>query len=433
MKPTEIRTLYSIYKNTAGVFTDTRKPLQNGLFFALSGPNFNANSFAHKALSLGAKAAVVDDKVLAQENENFFWVENSLQSLQDLARFHRKQLSTTIVGLTGSNGKTTTKELMSSVLQTHFKTVATKGNLNNHIGVPLSLLAIDPETEIAVIEMGANHQGEIATLCDIASPDLGYITNFGKAHLEGFGGIEGIIKGKTELYRFLEKNKGTILCNADDPTQLEHTQNLQSKCYTFGCNETVDFSIKYDTSKTLTVHTENGVIQSELYGNYNLTNIGAAAALGNYFKIPFKKIQTGIATYKATQNRSETRKLGTNMVILDAYNANPTSMKHALNSFFDQFLTNRVLILGDMLELGAYSAVEHQNIVNLIQQQVDCQSFLVGKVFAKTKFETTQIHSFETIQLLGNWLKENEFHNKNILIKGSRGLALEDVLAYLEV
>ena len=429
MKPVETEQLYFYYQKASSVFIDTRNPIEKGLFFALSGPRFNANTFALKALELGAVAAVVDDKITAAKDNRLLWVEDSLAALQKLARHHRQQLSTKIVGLTGSNGKTTTKELMAAVLQTHFKTSATKGNLNNHIGVPLSLLNISPDTEIAVIEMGANHQGEIAALCEIALPDIGYITNFGKAHMEGFGGVEGIIKGKTELYRFLKTNKGIVLCNTDDAKQMEHTKELTR--FTFGSAITSDYKIEYATTNPLTLLTSKGIISSNLYGSYNLSNIAAAAALGTYYSIPFEKIQKGIAAYQATQNRSEIRKVGSHQVILDAYNANPTSMKHALTTFFNQFQNQRVLILGDMLELGSYSTTEHQQIVDFIEQQNDCLSFLIGEAFAQTQSSASQIHFFNSIEELKVRLIQTPLAEKNILIKGSRGLALERILPAL--
>lgn len=426
----KIAELYTYYLQSDGVFTDTRNPLEKGLFFALSGPHFNATAFANEALERGATAVVMEDATLAAKNNQFLLVPNVLKALQQLAQHHRQQLPTKIIGLTGSNGKTTTKELMASVLRTHFKTQATKGNLNNHIGVPLSLLALSPNTEVAVIEMGANHQGEIAALCEIALPDIGYITNFGKAHLEGFGGIEGIVKGKSELYRFIQKNKGMVLCNAADSKQMECTNSLTR--FTFGNQEGTDCFLQYSASKPLEIVTPKGTIHSDLYGAYNLSNIGAAIALGYYMEIPFEKIKSGIAAYKATANRSQTLTVGSNEVVLDAYNANPTSMKIAIHSFLEEFQNDRVLILGDMLELGNYASAEHQAIVDALEMQDHCQVYLVGPNFSQTINNPERFKTYANTQSLIESLAVRNFSNKNIFIKGSRAFGLEKIVEKLE-
>ncbi len=427
----DIAALYRLFQKSAGVFTDTRHPLEKGLFFALSGPHFDANSFALDALHSGALAAVVSDPNLKDEHEGIRVVNNPLETLQKLANYHRRKCTATIIGLTGSNGKTTTKELMTSALQTHYKTLSTRGNLNNHIGVPLTLLELKEDTEIAIIEMGANHQGEIAALCQIAEPDWGYITNFGKAHMEGFGGVEGIIKGKSELYRYLEKNNKKVFCNADDSKQIQLTQQLERIC--FGQEEFVEYTLDYSTQKTsLEVSTKEGVLSSSLYGSYNLPNIAAAYTVAHHFKVPFVKIQKGIASYQATNNRSQTLRQGGNTIILDAYNANPTSMKAALESFFTQFDSKRILILGDMLELGSAKEAEHHAILNQILAEDFELLFIIGESFSKLKTQDERIHQFESTERFLEGLKKVSFSQNNILIKGSRGLALERVLTYFK-
>lgn len=423
--------LYDYFLSTAGVFTDTRTPIKDGLYFALSGPRFNANSFALEALEKGAKFAVVDDPTIAHQHPKLLWVENTLQTLQELAQYHRQQIKATIIGLTGSNGKTTSKELMASVLKTHYTVSATEGNLNNHIGVPLTLLRIPDNAQIAIVEMGANHQGEIAALCEIAQPDIGYITNFGKAHMEGFGGVEGIIKGKSELYRYLENSRRIALCNSDDPIQMKRTQNIRRVL--FGTSKTAEYTMHYNSSNQgLWVTTNLGKVESQLYGDYNLPNIAAAVALGLHFNVPFTKIQAGIASYQSTNNRSQTLTFGHTKVILDAYNANPTSMALALKTFFDQNTTKRVLILGDMLELGQYSADEHQAIVGILEKQKFDKAYLVGKAFSQTTSSMTAIERYTTTEDLISIIKKEDVVNKNLLLKGSRGLALEKILEIFE-
>jgi UDP-N-acetylmuramoyl-tripeptide--D-alanyl-D-alanine ligase len=427
----DIAELYRLFCDSSGVYTDTRNSLENGLFFALSGPNFDANQFAQKALDQGARAAVISDISLAKSNSAMINVEKPLETLQQLAQYHRRQLKTTIIGLTGSNGKTTTKELIASVLASHFTITATKGNLNNHIGVPLTLLDITPETEMAIVEMGANHQGEIEHLCTIAAPDLGYITNFGKAHMEGFGGIEGIVKGKSELYHYLDKSQGIMICNGDDLQQVNLTQKLKRIC--FGTDSTNNYIIDYKVhDNTLILNTPEGILRSTLYGMYNLSNIAAAYAFGKYFKVPFEKIQKGIASYQATNNRSQSLQIGDTTVILDAYNANPSSMRAALEAFFKQFESNRILILGDMLELGTYKVQEHQAVFEWVAQQSFDHLYLVGSVFSQIETSSPKISCYPTTEIFLKKLDTKTLLSKNILIKGSRGLALERILEELK-
>ena len=345
--------LYKIFLKSSGVVTDSRKIKKNCIFFSLKGENFNGNKFAKSAIEKGAIYAVVDEKKYAQNKENYFLVEDSLKTLQDLANYHRKKLKTKIIGITGSNGKTTTKELIYSVIKTHFITYSTKGNLNNHIGVPLSLLEISNDTEFAIIEMGANHIGEIKLLSEIAEPNYGYITNFGKAHLEGFGSEEGVVKGKTELYNFLFKNSGFIFYNLDDEKQKNLLSDYNDK-FSFGKKSAdLNYNIKSE-NPTIIIEVNNTIIESTLFGNYNIHNIISAISIGLFLEIPIEKIKNGISGYVSTNNRSQIVNLNSNKIILDAYNANPSSMLLAIKSFEESDFQNKVLILGDMYELGKY-------------------------------------------------------------------------------
>lgn len=356
-------------------------------------------------------------------------VNNTLESLQKLARYHRNQLKTQIIALTGSNGKTTTKELISSVLSEKFNTQATAGNLNNHIGVPLTLLSLTPETEMAVVEMGANHPGEINALCEIADPDYGYITNFGKAHLEGFGSLKGVIKGKTELYRYLKKNDKKVFINGRNETQIAHSEHMER--IVFGPDDS-DYPVTLLSSKgNLRVKFQDEEIQSNLSGDYNFENIAAAIAIGAYFKLSGSEIKAGIENYIPKNNRSEIIQKGTNTIILDAYNANPTSMMAALENFKKIDSMNKILILGDMFELGPEAADEHQNIVDFLSEDFPGRTYLVGSNFAQTRTNIPFIEKFETFDDLKQELYDNPPLSAHILIKGSRGMALERVLDLL--
>ena len=414
----KIAGLYKLYQQHYLVDTDTRSIRKNTIFFALKGDHFNGNTFAEQALALGAKYAIVDEEVY-QTKPNIILVDDVLKTLQELAQYHRNTLAIPIIGLTGSNGKTTTKELMNAVLGKKFKTQATKGNLNNHIGVPLTLLSIKPEHEIAIVEMGANHQKEIAFLCSICTPDFGYITNFGKAHLEGFGGIEGVIKGKSELYDFLKKNGKTAFVNPDDVLQVEKTENIKS----------VQFNSKHLIFDSLTpfvkLNYQKLTIQSNLIGKYNFSNIAAAITIGAFFKISKEAIKEAIEGYIPNNNRSQIIQKDQNSVILDAYNANPSSMKVALENFAAIEGKHKTIILGDMFELGESSALEHQVIANLSQSLHFKQIFFVGQHFYNTETEAQQ---FQTCEELHAYLKKNPLENQSILIKGSRGMRLERIL-----
>lgn len=420
-----IENLHKLYLQSTGISTDSRKINKGNLFFALKGENFDGNIFSKKAIDLGATLAIIDDKKYALKDKTIL-VNDVLKTLQELATFHRKYLNLPIIALTGSNGKTTTKELIFSVLQQHFKTIATQGNLNNHIGVPLTLLSMNKDTEIGVVEMGANHQGEIAFLCEIAQPDFGYITNFGKAHLEGFGGVEGVIKGKSELYHYLKQNNKTAFLNKEDILQIEKTKSIES--FSFGNkNSSPDAIIELNIADPyLKIDYSNTIIESNLIGAYNFSNIAAAIAIGAYFKISPNEIKKGIEDYIPGNNRSQIIKMGSNTIILDAYNANPSSMYVALENFKQLENNNKTVILGDMFELGEAAEEEHQKIVDFSESLDFNQVFLVGKNFYKTKNNTSQ--KFESFNDFKLYLQKNKLINTQILIKGSRGMALERVL-----
>lgn len=414
----KIKDIYQLYTEHYLVDTDTRNIRKNTIFFALKGDNFNGNTFAEKALELGANYAIVDEKQY-KTTDNIILVDNVLETLQKLANHHRKQLEIPIIGLTGSNGKTTTKELINVVLSKKYNTQSTKGNLNNHIGVPLTLLSITPQQEIGIIEMGANHQKEIEFLSSICEPDYGYITNFGKAHLEGFGGVEGVIKGKSELYNFLYEHNKTAFVNPDDKIQIKKTKSISS---IFFNTEDIKF---VDLNPFITLSYRGTLIQSNLIGKYNFSNIAAAITIGAYFKVSEKDIKEAIESYIPKNNRSQIVKLDSNSVILDAYNANPSSMKVALENFALLPDENKVIILGDMFELGEDSSKEHQAIVDLSKSLNFKSQFFVGEHFYQTK---TNQHQFKTFEDFSNFIKKNPFQNQSILIKGSRGMGLERVL-----
>lgn len=413
----KIKHIYNLYSKNFLVDTDTRNIRKNTIFFALKGANFNGNKFAEEALKHGAMYAIVDEEKY-KTHPNIILVNNVLETLQCLANYHRNILKIPIIGLTGSNGKTTTKELINIVLSKKYRITATKGNLNNQIGVPLTLLSMTPETEIGIIEMGANHQKEIAFLCTICEPDFGYITNFGKAHLEGFKGIKGVIKGKSELYIFLEKNTKKVFINPEDAIQIEKSKNIKSISF----DENLKF-LEVNPFVKLSFNTTS--IQSNLIGKYNYTNIAIACTIGNYFKVSINNIKEAIENYIPENNRSQVIKTPLNKIILDAYNANPSSMKAALESFETINEEYKTVILGDMFELGIESLVAHQTIIDLVEKLHFNNSFFVGENFYQTKTKSTV---FKTYEDLVKYLKDNPLKQQSILIKGSRAMSLERLL-----
>ncbi|SDS53548.1 UDP-N-acetylmuramoyl-tripeptide--D-alanyl-D-alanine ligase [Gramella sp. MAR_2010_147] len=412
----------------SGADTDTRNIRKDSMFFALKGENFNGNEFAQAALQNGARYVVVDDKKLAKDKEDYILVKNVLETLQNLAKFHRNYLQIPILAITGSNGKTTTKELVHSVLSRKFKTIATKGNLNNHIGVPLTLLSMDAQTEFGIIEMGANHPLEIEFLCSIANPDYGYITNFGKAHLEGFGSLDGVVKAKTELYKDLQERHKLIFLNIDDEIQRKHEK--YSHVFSFGESKDANVKVQYHTGLPHAQLNYNQTdFKSKLTGSYNTTNMAAALCIGLYFKVKFEEIREAIEHYSPNNNRSQVLETGTNTIIMDAYNANPTSMHAALENF-SQLRTNKqkIAILGDMFELGSSATTEHQVIANYVQNSDFAEIYLLGDHFKNTDTSSNFIFKFKSIESLKEHLADSDFQNCYFMIKGSRGMALERVL-----
>lgn len=417
-----IEELYTLYTQNYLVDTDTRKIRKNSMFFALKGENFNGNKFAVEAIKSGANYAIIDEAEY-KTNPNIILVDNVLQTLQNLANFHRKQLNIPIISLTGSNGKTTTKELINIVLSQKYQTTATQGNLNNHIGVPLTLLSITPSTEIGIIEMGANHLNEIEFLCKIAEPTHGYITNFGKAHLEGFGSFEGVIKGKSELYNFIKDTKGKVFINSDDEIQVKKSDGID--CINFS-SENIEF---IEANPYVKVKFKNTLIKSNLIGKYNYKNISVALTIGNYFNVPVNDIKKAIESYIPTNNRSQIIQKESFKIILDAYNANPSSMQAALENFNQLEDTHKMVILGDMFELGENSNFEHQKIAELATSFNFNKVYLIGKAFSTTSVKNAFV--YESFESFKNSIKNFNLDNTTILIKGSRGMALERVLELL--
>ena len=421
-----VLSFYPLFLKCAKVTIDSRKIEENDLFFAFSGENFDAATLAENAIKKGALAVIVENKKFENEQENIFYVPSTLTFLQQLAKHHRNQLSIPIIGLTGSNGKTTTKEIIHAVLCQKYNVQYTFGNLNNHIGVPLTILSIKPEHEIAVIEMGANHQQEIEMLCELAQPNFGYITNFGKAHLEGFGGFEGVIKGKSELYEYLRSNSQTILVNESDPIQLEKTKDYYPKI-TFGTASS-DYQFE-EFSKDNSVGLSYQVNQalSKLTGNYNFTNLCAAASLGFQFGLKFDQIKMAIENYEPSNMRSQVVEKNGKTFVMDTYNANPSSMTESLKNF-SNFQGTKTIIIGDMLELGDDSEKEHEAILDLANSLNFDEIITVGSEF---KNINTISKAYQSSQELIGYLKLNKIDSKNILLKASRGIALEQITEFI--
>ncbi len=429
----KLEALYQIFQKHPCVTTDSRKIEAGSIFFALKGENFNGNTFAVTALEKGASYAVVDEAEYAV-HENILLVENVLRTLQDLARLHRQKLGVPILAITGTNGKTTTKELVASVLSRKFEIVFTKGNLNNHIGVPLTLLTLKPETQFGVIEMGANHSGEIAALCKIALPDFGLITNVGRAHLEGFGSFEGVIQTKTELYRFLEQNNGTVFINNNNSFLVGQTGKVRKVAYTTrkeldGLEGEV---VSADPFLLFKVLFPKGwlYIKTRLVGSYNFENALAAAAIGQYFGIEPTEIASAIERYQPDNNRSQMIETERNRLLMDAYNANPTSTRAALENFAQLDAPKKGVILGDMLELGAVSQEEHQKIIDFLNTLKTDAVFLAGAHYSGCKLPETFFHFLHADEL-ANYLSKAKLSGFLVLIKGSRGMRLETIISEL--
>jgi UDP-N-acetylmuramoyl-tripeptide--D-alanyl-D-alanine ligase len=424
----ELNALYALYLKHPKVQTDTRRIQSGELFFALKGDNFNGNEFAEQALALGAAYAIIDEAAYAL-NERCIVVPNVLETLQALAKHHREQFSIPFIAITGSNGKTTTKELVHAVLLKRFKTTATVGNLNNHIGIPLTILRIPLDTEIAIIEMGANHQREIASYCSYALPTHGIINNCGKAHLEGFGGVEGVRKGKGELYDYLRLHEGTIFRNVDLDYLVPMSAGI-NKQITYGETAADYTGMALRGGETLQVAVMRAglemTIQTQLVGDYNVANVLAAVAVGHYFGVPANAIRDALEAYSPSNSRSQRLQQGTNTIILDAYNANPSSMRAAIQNFQQMDFANKVVIIGGMMELGEDSELEHQQIITLLEETNWNHVVLVGGDFEHT------LHSFNFVPnylAAKQWMNEHKLANCAILIKGSRAFTLEKIIA----
>ncbi|HEX8677381.1 MAG TPA: UDP-N-acetylmuramoyl-tripeptide--D-alanyl-D-alanine ligase [Segetibacter sp.] len=418
--------LYELYLKNPIVQTDTRKLKEGDIFFALSGPNFNGNDFALKAIELGAVYAVVDAEI-ADNDGRILKVDNVLNSLQLLAKHHREQFNIPFIAITGSNGKTTTKELVNTVLSSHFKTYTTTGNLNNHIGIPITLLQIREDAELAVIEMGANHQKEIQGYCEYTQPTHGIITNCGKAHLEGFGGIEGVRKGKGELFNYLREKNGTAFIFKEYEYLREMSQGIEN-VVTYGTADAFVTGKTLPSESFLQVQVTNqkfsAVVKTQLVGDYNLPNVLCAVAVGQYFDVPFDKIIHAIETYQPDNSRSQMLIKGSNHIILDAYNANPTSMQVAIENISKIKSGSKVLILGGMMELGDESLQEHQNIIDLVKKYSWNKVLLVGGDFAKIAHPFLYFNnSIEAAE----WCSQQKFADTYLLLKGSRSIKMEKI------
>jgi len=427
-----IEKLYQFYLNCSEVSTDTRKIKPGSIFFSLKGEKFNANSFAEKALEAGAKYAVIDEAEF-KKDERYILVDDVLKTLQQLAKFHRRQLNIPIIGINGSNGKTTTKELFNAVLSKKYKTFSTKGNLNNHIGVPLTLLSIDKTAEIAIIELGANHQEEIKELVNICVPTHGYLTNIGRSHLEGFGGLDGVKKGEGESFDFYKTNNAIVFLNTVDKMLVEMVEerNLTNiitfpqKNNFYSCEFiSADPYVKYKDEK-------GNSIETQLIGSYNFANISAALCAGKYFGVPAEQANEAVLNYIPGNNRSQVLNKNSNIIFLDAYNANPDSMEVAVKNFYEINANKKVIILGDMFELGEESEIEHQKLGKFISAYSFDKILLVGKMMKAALHTNPKSFYFLDKFSLQNWLYDNKFENTHFLIKGSRGMSLETLTEFI--
>jgi UDP-N-acetylmuramoyl-tripeptide--D-alanyl-D-alanine ligase len=425
-----IENLYSKFLESRKVSTDTRKIEQGSLFFALKGPSFNANEFAEEALAKGASYAIVDEKAFVK-NERCIWVPNVLETLQELAKYHRERLTIPIIGLTGSNGKTTSKELVHAVLSKKYKTFATKGNLNNHIGVPLSILSVDSSIEIAVIEMGANHLGEIALLSSIANPTHGFITNIGKAHIGTFGGFENIIRGKSELYQHLIVNHGMVFINSQNQILANMAKRFKNPVFYPAPGDYYHCTLE-DASPFVKVRAENGdIIQTQLVGSYNFENIATALCIGKHFGVKAEEANKAVAEYLPTNMRSQLVKKGSNTIILDAYNANPSSMAAAIENLAGMTGQKKIAIVGDMFELESEAEAEHAAIGRLLRDKKLDAVYLCGSLMSAAAKELPTARHFTTKHELTEELKAHPVNDAIILVKASRGIGLESVVDYL--
>ena len=425
-----IQKIHKLFLVSNSVSIDSRNIKPNDVFFAIKGLNFDGNKFAVQAIENGASHVISDDLEISKISDKIIYVNDSIQTLQELANFHRKFIDTKIIAITGSNGKTTSKELIFSVLKSRYKTIATKGNLNNHLGVPLTILSMNKETEIGIVEMGANHLREIDFLCNIAEPDFGYITNFGNAHLEGFKSLEGVIRGKSELYTYLRDNDKVIFYNSENLKQSSILNNY-SNSFSFGSNSKSNCILnKLKSKNCISIKYNEESIVSNIYGDYNFENISIAIAIGCYFKIGVEQIKKGVESYLPENNRSQILKKRNNTIILDAYNANPSSMDLAISSFENINTTNKMIIAGDMFELGQESNKYHQQIINYLEKSTNTLTYVVGVNFCKTN-HSKKIKSFPSTKELINNISKLNISNYSILIKGSRTMQLEKIVEFI--
>ncbi|MBX2968586.1 MAG: UDP-N-acetylmuramoyl-tripeptide--D-alanyl-D-alanine ligase [Cyclobacteriaceae bacterium] len=423
----DIQNLYQNYRKTGKVSTDTRQITPGSIFFALKGEKFNANQFAGEALAKGAQLAVIDEAGFAKD-DRYVLVEDVLKTLQHLARYHRDQLTIPVIGLTGSNGKTTSKELLHAVLAKKFKTFATKGNLNNHIGVPLSVLSIDNTVEIAVIEMGANHVGEIADLCNIANPTHGFITNIGKAHIGTFGGFDNIIRGKSELYMHLINHQGTVFINSQNPILFNMAKRFKNPLLYPAKGDYFHCEL-IGADPYVKIRMEDGrEAQTKLIGAYNFENIATALCIGKFFGVDANLALQAVSEYEPANMRSQVIKKNTNTIILDAYNANPSSMEAAIRNLADMKADHKVLILGDMFELEEEAETEHRNIGKLIRDLGFTDVLLCGELMSSALKEFPRAKHFYKKEDLLEYLKQNPISQATVLVKASRGIGLEAVM-----
>lgn len=426
----EIEKLYQRYSGSKKLSTDTRQIIPGSVFFALKGDKFNANEFAAEAIEKGASYAVIDEENF-KKDDRFILVADVLETLQRLARYHRNQLNIPVIALTGSNGKTTSKELVHAVLSKKFKTHATKGNLNNHIGVPLTLLAIDASAEMAVIEMGANHLGEIALLCAIANPTHGFITNIGKAHIGTFGGFENIIRGKSELYQHLITNEGKVFINSQNPILFNMSKRFKDPIFYPGPGDYYEAQL-ISADPVVRIRTDNGeIVETHLTGGYNFENIAAALCIGKYFGVDPHQANEAIAGYIPGNMRSQIVQKESNTIILDAYNANPSSMQAAIENLASMQAPKKVLMLGDMFELEEEAEKEHQAIGRLIKDKGFEHVYLCGSLFKAALREMPTAKHFMKKDELMLELKQHPIRNATILVKASRGIGLETIVDFL--
>jgi UDP-N-acetylmuramoyl-tripeptide--D-alanyl-D-alanine ligase len=422
-----IEKIYQLYSQKYLVTTDSRKVEPGCVFVALKGEHFDGNDFAYQVANDNIAACVIADRKDLPQHERLFIVDDSLTALQELAKLHREKCNTPIIGITGTNGKTTTKELVASVLSQKYNIIYTQGNFNNHLGVPLTLLQIKPETEIAVVEMGANHPKEIELLCSLAQPNFGIITNIGKAHIEGFGSFEGVVKTKNELYNYLRNTNGKVFLNNDNPLLKELAHDLTSVSY--GKDDSADYKAAILSSNPYLSIKWNGMeINTNLVGDYNFENVMAAITVGYYFNIEQELIIKALENYSPTNNRSQFIKTEKNEVVMDAYNANPVSMSNSVRNFRNISDENHLLILGDMKELGDESLNEHQEILNLVKELGFNNVILVGSEFNKIN---SGFISFLNVEELISHINNNEIRGKKILIKGSHSIHLEKIINLL--